>query len=191
MKQISLGISALCLFAMTTVACDATEPRSRFPMAGTYELTTVLDTLRLEIGYGPTTCGSDRYCTRSNADTTGRLSGTFTLGEVADSSIGSYPVLNAVIVGHFCDSIDHVNHVCTHASDVAPTTYPTGVIIGPVVTSQVPGNVQGNIRGPASQTISLGGTFQGDSIAGSLSWWLTTTRNPTTYTGRFVARRRR
>jgi hypothetical protein len=101
------------------------------------------------------------------ADTSGRWWGTFALGDVADSAIGNYPVLEAVLAGHFCDAIDHNNHVCAHASDVAATRYPTGVIVGPVVTSQVTGDAQGTIRGPTAQTIYLNGVFQGDSIVGS------------------------
>lgn len=38
--------------------CHVTEP-SRFPIAGTYDLTTVLDTFTVEIGAGPLTCVVD------------------------------------------------------------------------------------------------------------------------------------
>jgi hypothetical protein len=160
-------------------------------MAGTYDLTTVLDTFTFEIGEGPIVCGGYRYCTRSKADTTGRLSGTFTIGDVTDFANNVHPLVNAVVAGRFCDAVDYTSYVCTHARDVPATSYPSGTIAGPVLASAVPDEASGVLHGPVAQQLGLNGVFYGDSIVGKVYWWLTTTRNPWTYTGTFVARRRR
>jgi hypothetical protein len=160
-------------------------------MAGTYDLTTVLDTFTFEIGEGPLTCGGYGYCSRSSADTMGRLSGTFTIGDPRTSAGNVHPVVNAVIAGRFCDARDYTNYVCTHASDVAATSYPSGDIEGPVLVAAVPGDASGVIRGEATQRVGLSGVFYGDSIVGRIFWQLIAARSPPSYSGRFVARRRR
>jgi hypothetical protein len=192
--QPTSGLRALVigLVAIATIAsCRLTEPASRFPMAGTYDLTTVLDTFNFEIGAGPLTCGRDGYCTRSSADTTGRLTGRFTIGDATDSAANRHPVVNTVVAGRFCDAKDYTTYTCTHASEVPATIYPTGDMTGPVLASAVPGDVIGTIHGPAEERIDLVGRFYGDSIVGKVHWQLIVFRNPPIYSGTFVARRRR
>lgn len=182
-------VATSLLLVAALASCHVTEP-SRFPMTGTYDLTTVLDTFTVEIGAGPLACGVDSYCTRSFVDTTGKLSGTFTIGDATDSANTGLPV-HAVIAGRFCDAID-TTHVtgCNHASDVPATGYPSGSIAGPVLASAVPGDANGTIQGPIAQRVNLSGVFFGDSIVGKVYWQLVTDRHPPAYTGTFVARRR-
>ena len=174
----------------TLAGCEATEPAPRFPMAGTYELTTVLDTFTFEIGHGPITCGRDGYCDRSSADTTGRLTGTFTIVDDMDAANTGHPIVNSEIAGRFCDTKEYITYTCTHASELPVTIYPTGDITGPVVWSAVPGDVNALIQGPASQRIYLAGRFDGDSIVGKVYWQLYMERSPPRYSGTFVAKRR-
>lgn len=173
---------------LVAVACsgDVTGPRN--PLAGTWDVTTVLSTYNVEVP-----CPTYEYCTASYPATGASLSGQL----VIDPAITD-TVPHGTFTGAFCDRFEY--GTCTH--------------VGPPTLVQMD---QGSVtRGDSYDTWNLlrifvrgpddparlpsyhsyehiyfmDVTVDGDSAYGTVGWARTVARNPPGYTGTFIAHRR-
>lgn len=170
-----LGSFALVVVASCRDSTAVEASRISRPLTGTYDFTTKLDTFSYETG-GPTDCPdfSGFYCEHFNPDSSGRLSGSFTIGDSVDTA---YRQVAGTFAGIFRGS-------ATQGS------YSASILNGPLLMSAPQGSVDARLDGPTGDAIWLTGTFAGDSIAGRVLWASRVDRSPPTYWGHFVARRR-
>jgi hypothetical protein len=175
-----------CFAIVLAASCreSSVEPqRVARPMTGTYDFTTVLDTFSYETTVGaPGTCTI--YCPHVSADSTGKLAGTFTVGD----SVAYFYIFGSLVYREVSAAITG-----TFAGTPIQETYPSGLLSGPLL---MPDAVDGSkvyvqLEGQTTAAVDLVGTVAGDSITGTAMWTLHSgSGHGPRYTGHFVARRR-
>jgi hypothetical protein len=193
MRRSAARSYGLAFVILLLSSCRLVEPsRTPRPLAGTWDVTTVIDLFTFETGApSPPDCPSlAQSCAHFRPDTLGRLSFTMNIADVdaADGPI-SYPVISSTVTGMFCDSYSLVPG-CTHVNPVGPVVYPTGDVIGPFGRQVAADSVSGRLHGPVDEIIHFEGRVAGDSIVGRLYWAERAARWPPAHFGNFVARRR-
>jgi hypothetical protein len=177
----------LLLAAMACSSSDATGPRN--PLAGTWDVTTVLDTYRVEVG-----CPTYEYCAADYPADGASLSGQLVIDPVITDTVP-----HGTFIGAFCDRFDY-DVGCTHVGP--PTTvqldqgtvtkgdtYETWNYLEILVRgSDNPAGLPGY---NSAEHVNFGNvTVDGDSAYGTVYWARTIARGPPSYWGTFVAHRR-
>jgi hypothetical protein len=183
--------SRLCTLSLlaAAVACGGDVAGPKNPLAGTWDVTTVLDTYNVEVG-----CPTQMYCTQSYPATGASLIGQL----VIDPAITD-TVPHGTFTGAFCDTFDFDNG-CTHVGPPIVSQLDEGTVTrgDSYQTSQL---LYIFVRGPddparlpdyhSYEHISFRDvTVDGDSAYGAVYWARTIARNPPHYIGTFVAHRR-
>jgi hypothetical protein len=175
-----------CVATALIAGCSETPvaPRIARPMTGTYDFTTVLDTFEYGIPAGGPSCPNGAgYCASIHADSSGRLAGTFQVGD----SVGTFYIYDGDVYVDVAGAITGV-----FQGQTINDAYPTGFVDGPVTMSDDRNTVSISLDRPDGDVVDLYGTMAGDSIVGRVRWGQDTYRGPAAYwyTGTFVAHRR-
>lgn len=177
-------------------------------LVGTWDVTTVLDQFSFETGVilGDPECTNTFYCTHHRPANGATLAGALVIGDsVAQGSVPGtpplswleYPVVRGTFTGRFCDTVDYQTLTgCTHLGETTTLDYPSGYFRGyPSGPSPADTSYGGVVRGPnpagrniSFVIVSIDGT---DAFSGRVYWEMTTGRSPPSYSGRFIAHRRR
>jgi hypothetical protein len=171
-----------------------TEPSTRsHPLAGSYDLTTVLDSFSFETS-APSLpdCPYQGYCTHRRAFQGATLTGSMniSINPIHRDSLAA----QGSFAGLMCDVVDY-QHLggCLH---VAPRT--DAYLTQPDYqhsytdsTFQLLMRTDGPVETAYTRPfLFLTGTLRGDSISGEVSWLRSQGRSPPTHYGTFVGRRR-
>ena len=180
----------LLMFLVVVAAC--TEPRPRHPLAGSYEITTKLDSFQFETSYPslPDCSYEQGSCTRYRAFTGAELSGVLDLG--IDSTATEILRSAGTFHGLKCDSIDYTNLTgCTHvAPHEATYVHKFSELRSFAGDSSFVAYVVVQTAEFNPPLIWFAGKFAGDSIFGDVAWYDYQGRSPPAHTGTFVGRRR-
>lgn len=180
----------LALTLLSTMACsgsDATGPRN--PLAGTWDVTTVLTAYKVEVP-----CPTFEYCYAGYPANGASLRGQI----VIDPGITD-TVTHGIFTGAFCDAFDFTAG-CTHVGPPTPTRLDEGTV-STGQTYDTRNLLEIFVRGPddparlpyyhSYEHIYFSDvTVDGDSAYGKLWWARTIARQPPGYAGTFVAHRR-
>lgn len=183
LRALALG----SLFGAVACSSDVTGPRN--PLAGTWDVTTVLDTYGVEVP-----CPTYEYCIASYPANGASLSGQLVIDAVTTDTVP-----HGTFTGAFCDTFDY-DAGCTH---VGPPTL-VHMDEGTVTTTgsgETPNRLEIFLRGPDDPDRLPGYhsyehlylrdvVVDGDSAYGTVHWARTIARNPPSYEGTFVAHRR-
>jgi hypothetical protein len=192
------GLTLTLLALAGLGACRETvgPTRAVHPVAGTYDVTAVLDRYAFETGGPiPPSCMVP-YCTHYRYAADGALMGSLIGSVVVADTVDQrsfelrFPLVSGTFSGRFCAAHDMSG--CLRLGDSVTTFFPRGTLLLKLGAADTSGSAM--VQGPEmlSPVIYFFVTrFAGDSMYGRLSWSLTVNRMPPTYSGAFVARRRR
>lgn len=198
-RSTAARIVALLVFGGTLTtsltACESiTGSKSRHPLQGMYELTTLLDTFSFETSpYMVPGCeGASMYCTLRRPMSDATLGGTMGISGGPGPSGAATARLN----GRFCDAYDwQVPSGCARLGPLADRDYPYGSVNITRLPGSDPDSVEIRLgdEGPIDQSmpkIYLFGRRVGRDIVGRVYWARTINRSPPSHRGTFVARLR-
>jgi hypothetical protein len=182
----SFAITGFILAVAIASSCGdpATAPPAT-PVVRTYDVTTVLDEFYYETSAPDPDCpGAQLHCSHVRAFSGATPTGTLTTPDSFPTLLGSV-VLNvtASFGGQFCDSIDRTG--CLHVGPIAMAPY-QGTLS--VTANTVSATVDGPLTDVCHPVVELLGVRVGDSLSGSVKWYLCPNRSPPTHTGQFIAR---
>jgi hypothetical protein len=186
-------ILLLCSAAAMMAACESITDSPRHQLAGTYELTTLLDTFTFETSpYMVPGCeGALMYCTLYRPMNEARFDGLLVLSGGAGPTGSATAQTN----GRFCEAHDwQIPSGCARLGPATDRDYPYGAVT--ILTR--PGSdadsveiVLGRESPGAMPTVRFWGRRSGDDIVGRIYWSLTINRSPPSHRGTFIARRLR
>ena len=160
-------------------------------LEGTYDVTATLEQFRYKIpGSSPgVDCApSSSYCAATEGAKGAVLSVTMFVGHPSDdeSEVGeTFFLISGTSSGQFCAAVEKT----TGCTGLTPSALAFPASLMTATDHVVFAKLEIGSTGPAISMSS--GPMQGDSLAGTISWFQPLGGDPASYSGHFVARKRR